>query len=785
MVSQNWWLRAFAITGLILLFVVTTSFDAFAQSSVQGGALGEDEVLKYYEQAKASGMSQMEIEQAAMAKGYTLSDIETLRKKLSSSSAVKEGAAGHLRESVGSTREVVEETPAAAVVTATPAADPAVFGSAFFSEKAISFEPNLKLATPRNYVLGPDDALIVDIYGNSVDNFNLKVSPEGTVKMLNLKPLYVNGLTIEQATDRIVRQLRTVYAGLNVSGTYANVTLSGVRTIKVMVTGSVVHPGTFSVSSLATAFNVLYLSGGPSSNGSFRKIRVIRNNSVVTTIDLYDFLINASLKDNIAMQDQDIIKVEPYDRRVEINGEVRREGLYELKEGETLQDLINYTDGFTSKAYSGNLTLERSTGVGYKILTIDAADFASTAVNNGDKVTVGTILERYENRVTIGGAVFRPGPFAIQPGLTTVKELIKKAQGLREDVFRERAILMRKRENLEDTLIVINLNDLLSGKTADIALQKDDNLYINAISELRTTYTVSITGFVREPKQYPYVEGMTVADLILQAKGLNEAAVPYRIEIARRVKEDTTGLAPTQNIRIYPYTVDPALSSGDAENKFELKPFDIVFIRKSPRYEAQKTVYIGGEVYYPGHYAIINDTERVSDLIKKSGGLKPYEYLEAAQFKREGNFIAVDIKKIISNPSIAGNIHLEDGDSLFIPKKPELVQIGGDVLHPSIVNFDRSYSFKDYISQAGGFGDNARKSKSYVTHPNGITERTKKFLFIRDYPDVNPGSVVIVPTKAPKTDKGDGMSATERITMFSILGTMAISLYRIISDTIK
>lgn len=781
--SFLYWPKRLSVMVVSICFLLLAVAQTFGQSTVEGGALGDDEVIKYYEQAKASGMSQMEIEQAAMAKGYTLSDIELLRKKLSGSTAAKEGAAGHLRESVGTERQGAgADTAVAAVVTATPAAPSEVFGSSFFSNKAISFEPNLRLATPRNYILGPDDALIVDIYGNSVDNFTLKVSPEGTVKMLNLKPLYVNGLTIEQATDRIVKQLRTVYSGLNISGTYANVTLSGVRTIKVMVTGSVVHPGTFSVSSLATAFNVLYLTGGPSANGSFRNIKVIRNNKVLTQIDLYDFLINASLKDNIAMQDQDIIKIEPYDRRVEITGEVRRAGLYELKEGETIADLISYTDGFTAKAYSASLNIERSTGTEYKLFSVESTDYAATPLNNGDKIAVGKILERFENKVSISGAVLRPGDFAMQPGITTLKELIGKAQGLREDAYKERALIARKRENLSDTLIAVNLTDLMTGKINDIRLVKNDNIYINASSELRSDYTVTITGFVQAPAQYPFVEGMTVADLILQAKGLNEEAVPYRIEIARRIKEDTTGLDPTQNIRIFPYTVDPTLSSGDQENRFELKPFDVVFIRKSPRYEVQKTAYIEGEVYYPGNYAIVNDTERVSDLIKKSGGLKPYEYLEAARFKRDGETIALDLKKIMSDPGIAANIHIHDGDSIFIPKKPELVRIGGDVLFPSIVNYDRTYAFQDYITQAGGFGDNARKSKSFVKHPNGITDRTKKFLFIRSYPEVYPGSVITVPTKVEKIKKGDGMSTTERITLFSILGTMSITLFRLILD---
>lgn len=769
---------------LTLWLFLLTSLVSYAQkpssSKVDPGTISNDQLLKYYQQAKAMGMSDMQIEKAAMEKGYTIDDITRLRQRLDESMNRSGTGSKAKRDTVGTQRVNPNESiDSSGLATLKNTSKPSqIFGASFFANSAMTFEPNLRLATPKNYILGPDDVLVVDIYGNAVDNFTLRVSPEGTVKMLNLSPVYVNGLTIEQATDRIINKLRTAYSSLNRSGTYANITLGAVRSIKVMVTGEVERPGSYTVSSLATAFNILYQSGGPTANGTYRKIQIRRNNSVIRTIDLYDFLLDADLKDNISLRDQDVLLIPPYENRVELTGEVKRPGLFETKTGENLNNLLRFAGGFSTEAYSASINLRRSTGREYKVSSVSKSAFDNLQPENGDKFNVGKIINRFENRVLIEGAILRPGEYALEPNSSTVGELIKKAEGLREDAFLSRAVILRKKENLEPELIAFNLGDLINGKTPDIALKKEDQVQINSISDLKGEYKVTISGSVNNSGTFDYSERMTVEDLILLSGGLSEGAVPYRIEIARRVKDDTTGLAPFQNVRIYSYAIDKSISVQKENAPFELQPFDMVFIRSSPRYETQKTAFINGEVMFPGHYPIISNFERISELISKAGGMRPNSYIQGAQLLRDGKPVGLDLKSILKNPDQSANILIQLGDTLIIPKKLETVSIGGEVLNASIVNFDKKDSFGDYIAKAGGFTERAKKNKSYVVYPNGIVDRTRKFLFFNVYPKVEPGSTITIPVKAEQ--QVQRMSSGEKIALFSLMATIGLSVINIL-----
>ena len=749
---------------------------------VDPSTVSNDQLLKYYQQAKASGLSDMQIEQAAMAKGYTLSDITQLRQRLmqaQNSTSIPDSK----RDTVDVTRQQ-EPTPVIPTTASPTPSQPearGVFGTTFFSNTAMTFEPNLRLATPKDYVLGPDDELLVDIYGNSVDNMRLKISPDGTVKMLNLAPLYINGLTIEQATERIVSRLRQAYSGLNLPGsnTRASVTLSGVRSIKVMITGAVTRPGTYTVSSLATAFNALYLSGGPNEIGSFRKIEVIRSNNVIRKIDIYNFLVNADLKDNVSLRDQDVILIYPYETRVTLNGEVKQSGKFELKPGETFKDLLYFAGGFTEEAYTESINYRRNTGKELRVGSISRAEQADFTPKSGDVYTVGKTLDRYENRVEISGAVYRPGNYALDEKVNTLKSLIVKAEGLRENAFLNRAILHREQENLEPLIISFDLGKLMRGEIADIPLKRQDEIIIKTVQEMRESYTVSISGAIQNPGTFPYRDSLSVSDLIYMAGGYTEAAVPYRVEVARRVKEDTIGLPSSQNVVIYTFDVDKSLKILSKDRKFNLKPFDIVFIRTSPRYEAQRTVSIRGEVLYPGTYSIIDKNDRISDLIQRAGGLKPEAYIDAARFNRGEQLVGVDLAQILQKPGIPGNLHLENGDELNIPRITELVQISGQVLNPSVVNFDPKFTFKQYISQAGGYTDKARKNKIFVTYPNGRIAKTKKIFFIfPDHPKVERGAVITIPAKEVK-ENGRETSPAERAAIISVLGTLIITLVRL------
>ena len=747
------------------------------------------QAVEFYNQAKQSGMSDMDIEKAALQRGYTLDDISAMRKRLEQSS--KDNTKNDPnRDQLDETREQDDldeledeannERDSTAAGRARMRRLNRTFGSSFFRGRSTTFEPNLRIPTPRNYILGPDDELIVDIYGNSVDNFRMKISPEGTVKMLNLAPVYVNGLTIEQASERIVNRLRQAYSTLNRpgSGTHSTITLGNVRSIRVMITGEVVRPGTYTVSSLSTAFNALYVSGGPGRNGSYRNIEVIRDNKIIRQIDLYRFLIDADLRDNISLQDQDIILIRPYDTRFELTGEVKKTGVFEARPGETMKDILKYAGGFTPEAFTKLIQYQRNTGNNFVIGSIDSVQIATFAPKNGDVFNVKRILEVVANQVEIRGAVTRPGVYPLDERTKTVKELITISDGISPRAFMNRALLERSSGDTQTGLVAIDLRKLMSNEIPDIALLPGDILTIKSVEDLKEFTFLSVRGSVINPGEYYYYKDITIADLIFQAGGYMEGGIPYRIEVSRRVKNDTTGLPSDQNVRIFTLDVADNLTLNEQDQKFTLYPYDIVLVRKSPRYETQKTVTIFGQVTYPGTYTILNNFEKISDLFPKAGGIRKDAYIEGARFYRNRELVALDLKAIIGKPSIPANLLLADGDTIYIPKKSEMVRIQGGVYNPSLVNFDPNFNFRDYISQAGGLVERARKSRIYVSYPNGRTHRTNRFLFFRSYPKVEPGSTVTIPVKEPKQEQP--MSRGERLAIISLFTTLAIALIRIL-----
>ncbi|ACT95806.1 SLBB domain-containing protein [Dyadobacter fermentans] len=784
------------IVAIYFVFLILFSFQGFTQNTAPATAptqspgtapVNTNQAVEFYNQAKSAGMSDMDIEKAALQKGYTLDDISTIRRRLQQTSQDNTKRDPN-RDALDETREqddqdeLDEETNNDKDSTASRNARSRIlsrtFGSSFFGRSTVTFEPNLRIPTPKNYVLGPDDELVVDIYGNSVDNFRMKVSPEGTVKMLNLAPVYINGLTIEQASERIVNRLRQAYSTLNRpgSGTYSTITLGNVRSIRVMVVGEAVRPGTYTVSSLSTAFNALYVSGGPGINGSYRNIEVIRNNKLVKKIDLYRFLVDADLQDNIALQDQDIILIRPYETKLELNGAVKKTGIFEAKPGETLKDVLRYAGGYTPEAFTDLIQYQRNTGNNFVIGSIDSSQVATFQPRNGDIYEVKRILEVVVNQVEIRGAVTRPGIYPLDERTKTVKDLITISQGTGPRAFLNRALLERASGDTQTGLVAIDLRKLLNGEIPDIQLQPGDILTIKSVEDLREFTYLSIGGSVINPGAYYYYKDITIADLIFQAGGYTEGGVPYRIEVSRRVKNDTTGLPENQNVRIFTLDVADNLVLNENDQKFKLLPYDIVLVRKSPRYEAQKTVTVVGEVLYPGTYTIRNNFEKISDLFPKVGGIKKEGYLKGAKFYRNQELVALDLQAIVDKPSIPANLLLADGDTLVIPKRSETIRIQGGVYNPSLVNFDKNFTFKEYISQAGGFTERARKSRTYVSYPNGRTYRTTRLLFFRSYPKVEPGSVITIPMKVERPDRQ--MSPGERIAIISLISTLAITAIR-------
>ncbi|MHA8053430.1 SLBB domain-containing protein [Aquirufa sp. OSTEICH-129A] len=820
-------------------FVFFLSFLSVAQTAQQGkknvDELTEDQITQFYQKAQASGMSEAQIEKAAKAQGYTASDIAKMREKISNLPAsvntkttTKSETEGNNRVTNGtlSNQKKTEINPTGAqanpnqkksieeqiftleerIFLSQPlnvysdslvkvykalqlkrslALEKEIFGSSLFDIEKLNFEPDLKIATPLNYTLGPEDELNIDIFGDVLDNFRVKVSPEGTVKILNLSPIYVNGLSVDAAANRIIGRLRQLYQGLNKpgSGSSAQVTLGNVKSIKVTLTGEVKFPGTYTVSSLATVFNALYLAGGPSSNGSFRNIKVIRANKVIRTLDLYDFLLRADQKDNIHLQDQDVIRISDYETRVELIGEVKRAMIFETIKGETLKDVLKFAGGFTNKAYTYSIPVTRNTSRELKLMNITQDEVNSFIPQNGDKFVIGAIIERFENRVEIEGAVFRPGMYALENGLSTVKELVKRAEGTREDAFLSRATITRKLENFEPSIISIDLGKILRGEIADFPLQREDIVKVFTVSGLKEKRTVSVFGEVNQEGTFEYKEGMKVGDLILLAKGFKDGASFSKLELARRVVTHGAGSISEDKIEIKTFNIDGNLQISNEGSQFTLTPFDILSIRRAPDYEDQRYINIQGMVNYPGVYALKNNSKRLSDFIELAGGLKDGAFLEGAEFYRNSEIVGIDLKEVIDNPNSKNNLYLMAMDSLVIPRINQTVKLSGAVQNPISVTYKDGYSLDDYISEAGGFASDAIKKLVYVKNPNGVSSRTKRFLFFKVYPKVLPGSEIIVNSIPPGSKKG--LTTAEVIGLTSSLASFTFTIITLVNQLSK
>ncbi len=685
-----------------------------------------------------------------------------------------------------------------------------IFGADIFSKNTSTFEPNLRLATPENYQIGPDDEIILDIYGYSEASYNLTVTPEGTINIPYVGVLQVGGMNIEQARTRIRSRLISIYPGISSGNTNVRIAIGNIRSIKIILTGDIVRPGTYTLPSVASVFNALYESGGPTENGSFREIEVIRGGRKIAAIDIYDFLLNGEFRNNVRLQDNDVIRVPTYKQRVEIVGEIKRPGLFELLEGESLADLLRFTGGFTERAYQLRVKVLKNTPIERKISDITSEQFSTYRPNTGDKIFVDEILDRFENRVAIEGAVFRPGQYELEPGLT-LSGLIKKAEGLREDAFRNRGYITRLKDDMQTELLSFDVAKILDGQLPDISLKREDVITISSILDLKEEYYIRVEGEVRQPGRLNYAEGITLEDAILQAGGLKVSATTQRIEVARRVTNSNALSASAQTAEVFQINADKDLKS--VTGGFILQPFDIVSVRPSEGYEVQRTVRVEGEVLYPGVYTLTSKDERISDIIKRAGGFTALAYAEGASLKRSevlmdsvalkkeydarladlkknsvstkpgeiptadkvtSDFVGIDLPKIILNPGLPIDIFMEEGDVLNIPKQLQTVKVDGEVLSPVTVVYEDNKGFKDYISSAGGFGEKAKKKRSYIRYANGAVKSTSRFLFINSYPRVRPGSEIIVPDGAVKRP----ISFTELIGVSSSL----ITLYLLINS---
>ncbi len=757
-----------------------------------------------------------------------------------------------------------------------------IFGFSIFNNKVGVFEPNLKIATPKSYVIGPDDELIVDINGYSEEHYTLNVSPDGFVKINRIGNIYVSGLTIEEAKNRIIKKLSQIYVGLRLNSNNsstrtlsASISLGNIRTVSVTVQGEVMFPGTYSVPSLARVMNVLYLAGGPNEKGTFREIQVIRNKKVFATVDLYDLLTSGIQKNDINIQDQDIIKVGVYKSRVELRGKIKREGLFEVLAHENFDYVLNeFGGGFTENAFKELIKIKRFTNRDLKLIDLNAEFFNSFHPNSGDVFQAESIDENhYENKVSIFGEVFRPGDFSLESSSTLLK-LIARAGGLRENSFLERGVIQRINSDLSADNLSFNLKDIINKRSPDLILKREDQVTIFSILDLKEKYTVTIHGEINlktlkkaskvnsdinnnssklgisedEPNSkennlnqqnrnnrlgnsndnidknisnliddegynilsseisdefksseksnalinrqvkltLPYADHMTVEDVILKAGGLRESAATGYVEIVRRKKNiglDNPSLINSQIAEIIKFGISNNLQLDNTASKFELSPFDEIFIRTSPNYELQQFVTVQGQVVFPGVFGLERKDERLSDIINRAGGFNTQAFSEGAKLIRKNhltemgkllqieNFnekqnsfsnvdrefnntnkenvliekIGIDLISAMKNPGGPDDLFLIADDIIDIPKEPQTVKVTGDVLYPNSVKFSFNNTFKDYINSSGGFKKSAARKLSYVIYLNGSVKRVKSFGFIRFYPKIQKGSEIIIP----------------------------------------
>jgi protein involved in polysaccharide export with SLBB domain len=677
-----------------------------------------------------------------------------------------------------------------------PVAGTKIFGSSLFNTANLTFEPNLRLPTPENYRLGPDDELIISVFGVHENNFRLVISPEGVIHLSGIGQIHVSGLTIEQVKKLITNKLSLIYDAINHGKTFVSVTLGNIRSIKVIVVGEAFRPGTYTLPSVASVFNTLNACGGPNGNGSFREIKVIRNNKTIAVIDVYDFLLTGEIQNNIQLQDQDVLKIEPYKNRIELKGELKNTGYFEAKDGEFFQDMVNYAGGFTTNAYKDRVVVLRNTEKEKKVDDVAFSNFGSFPVEDGDVFEVTPLLDRFENRVQINGAVFRPGTYALSDGLT-VRQLIAKADGVREDAFLHRGTIIREKDNKETEMLSFNVNDVISGKS-DINLKKEDIVSIASAIEMQEARKVSIFGEVKTSGEYDYHENMSLQDLIFSAGGLKDDAEIRNIEIYRIETDPKVLLAGEQIAKRHTFTIDKNLNGLD----FILAPHDHVIVRPISGYTEIKKVMVEGEVLFPGNYILTSNKERISDVIKKAGGLNLSAYPEGAfmirklatsiarekieqtvtenvlveysdtiQPDKTDAIVGIQLEEILKHPGSKWDLYLEDGDIISIPKELQTVQVMGQVLLPSLVRYDPNRHFRYYIDHSGGFSPNALKRKSYVVYANGETQATRRIFFFRSYPEVKPGAKIHVPQK-PKRER-ERMSVGEIVALTSSTVTVA------------
>ncbi|WP_106828169.1 SLBB domain-containing protein [Parabacteroides pacaensis] len=722
--------------------------------------------------------------------------------------------AGIYTSTITTTQSETKEVHAAVSSSRTVNKDPIVFGKEIFKDKSLSFEPSLNLPTPINYHLSAGDEVIINVWGASEMKYTQTISSDGTIIIPNIGPVPLSGLCVEEAKVKIKHELSRIMAGIdkgNESNTFVNVSLGQIRSIKVNIVGEVVKPGTYTLSSLATLFNALYMAGGVNDIGTLRDIKVYRKSKEITSLDVYDYLLNGKFDSNIRLEDNDMVIVKPYDKLVNITGKVKRNRSFELKNKETLDDLIHYAGGFTGDAYINNVRVSRKAAERYKIFTVDKKEYSLFVMEDKDDVKVDAVIPMFKNRLRIRGAVWRGGEYELSDEINTIKNLIESAGGLKGDEFIGRAQLSRLNPDFTKEIIAIDIKGILNGTISDIFLKPEDELYIPSIFDLQENYTIQVRGAVNKPATFPFRDNMTIEDAVIAAGGLKEAASLINVEVARRLKDPYTKEITNKTAQIFNFTLSDSLKIIHGEKMFILHPFDEVIVRFSPGYQVQQQVRIKGEILFAGTYILTEKNERLSDLVRKAGGISQNGYIRGASLKRRINederrrmeailnlntiqsakdsmniallnmnvyTVGIDLEKALEQPGSMYDIVLRDDDELFIPQFQSTVRISGAVNYANSVTYSKNMGVKEYLSQAGGYTDVSRKYP-VVVYMNGKVATTKRIgLFFKKYPKVEAGAEIIVPMKTrrdqqPKTSLSEilsiGSSSTSMAAMITSL----------------
>lgn len=767
-------------------------------SSINVDNLSNDQIRSFWEKAQSQGYTLSDLENLAKLKGVPQIQISKLNQRILMLPS---------KQKVVSKTTVVEKQEGIDTFGITDNKNidikkSKVFGFDFFQNPKISFAPNVNMPTPENYIVGTGDELIIDVWGAAENSFSQKIDNQGNINLNMIGKIRVGGLNFNEVKTKINSALRQIYSGISASEgsynkVYTSVSIGNVRTVKVNIIGEVQVPGTYSLNALSTLLNALYACGGPTETGSFRDIQLIRNGNKIATFDVYNFLLKGSQEGNLNLNDQDIIIVPPYKNQVEVKGNVKRKGFYEIKDNENLATLIDFFGGFKANAYKDNLVIERIVGAKREVKEVSYSQANTFIMKSGDKLTVQKLSDIYHNKISIGGAVYQPGNYAYTEGMSAL-DLINRAAGVLDQAHLERGLLFRTTNRVDKQTLNFSVKDLLD-KKINLPLQANDSLFIFSNDNIKNKQFVRIEGAVKNPRSIPFMEGLKAEDLIIMAGGFIEGADASTIHLSRQINDENfKTISEVQHISLSP---DLKVSSGSVT----LQPNDIITVRYQKGYSAQQLIKIEGEISFPGHYSILTKDERISDFIERAGGITPYAYLKGATLIRKmkdlsdkeqikqlqelnnatneikiekiGNDneyrVGINLEKIMKNKNSYQNLILKNEDILIIPSEKQTVEVKGLVLAPSLVQYEKGKTLKSYVNNAGGFANNARKRAAYVMYANGSVEGTRNFLFFKSYPKIEPGSIIIIPEKPERKS----LSTTETISITTALTTLMILIY--------